>query len=140
MNKKNKKSLLKTAFQFIKLQAVGNILFWGTYAGYFISDVVFHKPTLLALAISSLLAHALFFILSRDWVFDPEGKQRKTRAEVVRFIIFMGVNYFLNLGIIYGLERYFGLTPYIGQFISAGFSTLWNFVGLKWWVFRKHGR
>lgn len=134
MKKRQKKKLIRAAIEFIKLQLAGNILFWGTYIGYAISDQVFHQPHIAAIAIASLVAHAIFFMVSRDWVFDRSGK-RKPPRQIWRFIVFMGLNYFINIGIIYSLEIYFGITPYVGQFISAFFFTAWNYIGLKFWVF-----
>ena len=121
--------------QFVKLQLAGNIIFWGTYLGYFISDYFFGHPELWALAVASLIAHGLFFIVSREWVFDADTGERRKKQDVYRFIIFMGFGYFLNLLIIESLHRYLGVSPYIGQFISGLFFAVWNFVGLKWWVF-----
>ena len=134
MKTRQKKTLIRRVIEFVKLQLAGNILFWGTYLGYFLSDKLFHKPTIGALAIASLAAHALFFIVSRDWVFNAEGGKKSTR-QIARFIVFMGVNYFINLGIIYGLQYYFSVSPYIGQFVSAIFFTAWSYVGLRFWVF-----
>lgn len=135
--KSKKRKLTEIAVQFFKLQLAGNIIFWGTYLGYFVSDYFFNKPDLWALAIASLLSHFLFFIVSREWVFDAETGERKTQKEVVRFVIFMGISYFINLAIIEGLWHYFDITPYIGQFISGFFFGIWNYVGLKFWVFQE---
>lgn len=142
MNKKQKKSLWQNVLQFIKLQLAGNILFWGTYVGYAFADNVLHNRTWLALAIPSILAHVVFFVVDKNWVFSEKTGKQKTSTEVVRFVIFMGLNYFINLGIILGLEKYFGVSPYIGQFISGLFFALWVWLGLKFWVFRhaRHAR
>ena len=134
MKQRQKKTLIKRAIEFIKLQLAGNIVFWGTYLGYFVSDKLLHEPSLLALATASLAAHVVFFIVSRDWVFNAEGTKKPAR-QIVRFAAFMGLNYFLNLGIIYALQQYFHITPYIGQFLSGLFFTFWSYVGLKFWVF-----
>lgn len=134
MQKRQKKNLVRRAIEFIKLQLAGNILFWGTYLGYFVSDKVFHEPSIVALAIASLAAHCLFFVVSRDWVFDADGG-KKSAQQIVRFMVFMGFNYFLNLGILYSLEHFYHISPYIGQFISSLFFTVWNYIGLKLWVF-----
>ncbi len=134
MKKRQKNNLIKASIEFIKLQIAGNILFWGTYLGYAVSDKSFNQPHIAAIAIASLIAHGLFFLASRDWVFDKNGK-RKSNRQIWRFILFMGINYFINIGIIFTLENRFGLTPYVGPFISAFFFTVWNYVGLKFWVF-----
>ncbi len=133
--KTKKRQLIRLAIQFLKLQLAGNIIFWGTYLGYFVSDYVFGHPELWALALSSLLAHVVFFIVSREWIFDAATGRRKQRQEVIKFIVFMGFNYFLNLAIIEGLRHFLGITPYIGQFISGFFFGVWTYLGLKLWVF-----
>lgn len=122
---------------FIKLQIAGNILFWGTYIGYFLFREVGNWSELAALATASTLAHIAFFIADSEWVFDQKGERKKTPGELWRFVIFMGVNYVINLAIITGLSYYFDITPYIGQFISALFFTFWTFIGLRYWVFRE---
>ena len=127
--------IVPTAIEFIKLQLAGNIIFWGTYLGYFVSDYFFGHPDIFALAIASLIAHGLFFIVSREWVFDSKTGKRRDRQDVYRFVIFMGIGYFLNLFIIESLRVQLGISPYIGQFISGMFFAVWNYVGLKWWVF-----
>ena len=139
MKKKTKKTLWQNIIQFIKLQVAGNILFWGTYIGHAVGDLFFHTDTWISVSIASVISHVLFFIVDKNWVFSDETGKRKTNQEVARFIIFMGFNYFLNIGITLGLERYFAVSPYVGQFIAAFFFTLWQWLGLKFWVFR-HAR
>lgn len=137
MEKIKRQFTLANLIQFIKLQLAGNILFWGTYIGFFLLHELALWSELAALATASIIAHILFFIADSEWVFDEKGQRHKTSGELVRFIIFMGINYFINLGIIAGLSYYFGITPYIGQFVAALFFTFWTFIGLKYWVFRK---
>lgn len=142
MNAKTKKSLVATFWQFVKLQLAGNILFWGTYIGYALSDNFMEVPTWIALAVPSIIAHVLFFVVDKNWVFSDKTGKRKTEGEIARFVIFMGINYFINIGIVVGLEKYFGITPYIGQFVAGFFFTFWTWAGLKFWVFRsaRHAR
>jgi putative flippase GtrA len=129
--------LLKLLVEFIKLNIAGNVLFWGTYFGFTVFDKIFHWPELPALATASILAHILFFIIDKEWVFEDKTGKRKTRDELVKFGIFMGFSFFLNIAIIEGLSKFAGVSPYIGQFVAAGFFVLWNFIGLRWWVFKE---
>jgi putative flippase GtrA len=137
MKKTKKKNLLKLLIQFVKLNLAANILFWGTYAGFAVFDRLLGWEELPALATASILAHILFFIVDKNWVFVDKTGRRKTRDELVKFAIFMGFSYILNIAIIRGLSEYAGISPYIGQFIAAGFFVFWNFIGLRWWVFRE---
>lgn len=136
MNRTQKRSLIETAIEFVKLQLAGNILFWGTYIGYFLLHEFVHWDSMTSLIMASLIAHFLFFIANKEWVFEDETGKRKTGTEAVRFTLFMGLNFFINLGIITTLDYSFDISPYIGQFISALFFTVWSFIGLKYWVFR----
>lgn len=136
MKRTQKASLIEAAIEFVKLQLAGNILFWGTYIGYFLLFELADWGYMEALVTASLVSHVLFFIVNKEWVFEDETGERKTGVEAVRFALFMGLNFFINLAIIGGLQEYFDITPYIGQFISAFFFTIWSFIGLKYWVFR----
>lgn len=142
MNAKTKRLLLKNAAQFVRLQLAGNVLFWGTFAGSAFFDKVMHWPSLLAVAVASLFANVAFFILDKNWVFSEKTGKKKTSDEIVRFLILMVINYFINIGIIAGLERFFAISSYIGQFIAGLFFTFWSWVSLKFWVFRhaRHAR
>lgn len=137
MNRKRKKSLIKLAFEFIKLQLAGNVLFWVTYVGFFVLHELLHWPDAAALATASGIAHIVFFLINKEWVFSDKTGRRKTSSEVAKFLLFMGLNYFINLGIVTGLQHYFDVTPYIGQFVAAIFFSVWNFVGLRFWVFQE---
>lgn len=138
MDKIKKHLTLKNIVQFIKLQLAGNVLFWGTYVGYFLLENILQWPDLRALVIASIVAHIAFFVVDKEWVFNSDTGSEKTTGEVMRFAVFMGLNFFINLAIITGVERYFGITPYIGQFIAALFFTFWTYFGLKLWVFDTH--
>jgi putative flippase GtrA len=137
MDKIKKELTLANFVQFVKLQLAGNVLFWGTYIGFFVLHELVNLPQFTALASASIIAHALFFLINSEWVFDARGENHKTSGEIVRFILFMGLNFFINLGIITALSTYLDVTPYIGQFVAAAFFTFWTFIGLKYWVFQE---
>lgn len=135
MKTKIKKSRIELLIEFIKLQLAGNIPFWGTYGGFALLDQVFKLPHFYALAIPTILANALFFVVDDKWVFANARGKRKSPYEVVKFMIFMSFSALLLFVITYSLEQYFGITPYLGQFISGFFATAWTFIGLRFWVF-----
>ncbi len=135
MEQIKKQFTFKNLIEFLKLQLAGNVLFWGTYLGYFVFEQWAGWAHLPALVTASLIAHVLFFIVDKEWVFNTDTGREKTVGEAMRFAIFMGLNFFINIGIITGLDVFFGITPYIGQFISAMFFTFWTWLGLKFWVF-----
>lgn len=154
MEKIKNQFTLKNLIQFIKLQLAGNILFWGTLIGSFVFHEVLHWTEVAALVTASIIAHALFFIADKEWVFSEGGENRKSSDEIYRFVVFMGLNFFINLGIVTGVDSFLDKNPvdlglidrlnngldinlYLAQFVSALFFTFWTFIGLKYWVFRK---
>lgn len=153
MPKKQKRSWVTLVLEFIKLQVAGNILTIGTLLGTFVGDKILNQRALPSLIVASILAHILFFIVDRDWVFNEKGRPR-SRAEVWRFIIFMAFNFFLNILLVH-LFRYTAFVEaaaewvhaqwpwisssveiYIAQLLSGLVFTLWVFIGLRFWVFR----
>lgn len=142
MKKQHKKSLLKNLVEFVKLQLAGNILFWGTLLGSALLFEVLHLNRTASIVIASAVSHVLFFIVDRNWVFSDKTGRRKDSGEIVRFIMFMGVNFFINIAIVELAQRYLGVNLYMAQFISACFFTFWTWLGLKFWVFRhaRHAR
>lgn len=154
MEKIKSQFTLKNLIQFIKLQLAGNILFWGTLIGSFVLHDIIHWTEFTALVTASIIAHALFFVADKEWVFSEGGANRKSSDEIGRFIVFMGLNFFINLAIVTGVDSFLDKNPvpisileqlsrsidvnlYLAQFVSAMFFTFWTFIGLKYWVFRK---
>ncbi len=73
-------------------------------------------------------------MLQRFWVFNnPKLKQHQTEV-TSRYIVITLVDFVLDYFIVYGLKLV-GVTPYIGQFLSAGFFTGWNYLWYRLWVF-----
>ena len=154
MDKIKNQFTIKNLIQFIKLQLAGNILFWGTLIGSFVLHGILKWTEFAALVIASVVSHILFFIADKEWVFNEGKDGRKSSEEISRFVIFMGLNFFINLGIVTSVDTFLDTNPaslgfidhlnqgtdvnlYIAQFVSALFFTFWTFIGLKYWVFRK---
>lgn len=141
--KKKKKNLVQLVTEYAKLQLASNIPFWGTYFGFAFMNGVLHIPSFYALAIPTVLANILFFIVDDKWVFASSSRgNKKSPYEIIKFIIFMSFSALIVFMITYSLEQYFSITPYIGQFISGFAASLWTFFGLRFWVFappRHHG-
>ena len=122
-------------FEFIKLQLAGNIPFWGTYLVNLLLDKGLGLPQFQSLLVATVLANALFFVVDDRWVFNSTRKKRQASTGAWRFVVFMSLSALLTFNITWQLHELFGVSVYIGQFISAALSILWTFIGLKFWVF-----
>lgn len=136
MTKKKTKSRIRLLVEFLKLQLAGNVLFWVTYVSYWLFDYGARIPYPVSFVMANIAGNIVFFLVDRHWIYNAHTGKRKNMREVVRFVIFMTVNFFLNILIIHGLQQYLHISPYIGQFIAGVFFGVWTFLGLHFWVFQ----
>lgn len=109
------------------LSAVGTDL-----ATYYILLNFFNIDVDIAKAISFLLGTVVAFIINKYWTFE---KHEKSYGEIVRFVflysVTLGANVLTNK-IILDISN----VVIIAFLIATGISTVLNFIGQKWWVFR----
>jgi putative flippase GtrA len=124
--------------QLIEYMVAGGAFFWSGYIAFAVFDSLFHLPLFVAKQLANLIGLTINYVLEDQWVFK-KGKskrpydKRRTGRYVVITIINFGIDYLIVLGL-----KDIGITPYLGQFASAGFFTIWNFVWYKYWVFAHH--
>lgn len=135
MAKENQKSLSR---QLTEYMVAGGAFFWSGYVAFAVLDGIFGLPLFIAKQASNLIGLTINYILEDRWVF----KHKKARVpydkrRTYRYIIITIVNFGVDYLIVASLKEE-GITPYVGQFASAAFFTIWNFVWYKYWVFAHH--
>ncbi|HET9722121.1 MAG TPA: GtrA family protein [Candidatus Saccharimonadales bacterium] len=130
----------KLVIQFIEYMVSGGVYFW---VGYVILDYLYyarHWGLWWATIISNIIGWTVNYILQRFWVFNNQTLKGHQTQVTGRYTVITLVDFLLNYVILYGL-RLVGITPAIGQFISSGFFTVWNYLWYRFWVFpEKLGR
>ena len=133
----------KVLIQFVEYLISGGAYFW---VGYVILNYLYYardwKIGALfwwATIISNVVGWTVNFILQRFWVFNNKGLKGHQTQVTSRYIFITLVDFVMNYFILYGLKQ-IGITPAIGQFISSGFFTVWNWFWYKFWVFPEHMR
>lgn len=112
----------------------GGAYFWSGYLTFFAIDKLLGQSFFWAKSISTLVGWVINYGLQRFWVFH-NPRLKKHEAEVTsRYTVITLVNFVLDYFIVFGL-KFIGITPYIGQFVSSGFFTVWNYLWYKYWVF-----
>ena len=130
---KTKKELKRIAEYMVS----GGAQFWSGYAAFAVFDLIFRIPFWPNRVMSYAVGVIVNFYLQRYWVFGKKKlskKQVHTSAE--KYYTLMFTNFLLDLAIVGGLYELAGVSPYIGQFVSAGFFTVYNYLLFKFWVFR----
>lgn len=118
----------------VKYLISGGAYFWSGYAMFFVCDRLLGMDLWWAKLVANLTGWSVNYVLQRYWAFNnPQLKSLRTQV-TTRYIIITAVNFVLDYLIVSSLKA-LGLTPYLGQFVSAGFFTVWNYLWYKFWVF-----
>lgn len=112
----------------------GGAYFWSGYATFFILDTIFDWSLWWAKLLANVVGWVINYALQRYWVFKNPSLAKHQTEVTTRYIIITLVDFVLDYLIVASLKQ-LGLTPYIGQFISSGFFTVWNYLWYRWWVF-----
>jgi putative flippase GtrA len=134
MKKQKPKKLKKLAVQIAEYMVAGGVWFW---SGYIIIVILDDKiPLFWANFIGNAVGITLNFIINKYWVFKTKRKSNDLLNTTWRYVVYTALNAFLLNYIILQALRNVGIEPEIGQFIAAGFFTVWNFIWYKLWVFK----
>lgn len=136
MKSKQKSKKLRTEIRRLLAYSItGGAWFWSGYLTFALCYSTFGWSLFWAKLIANLVGITVNFILERVWVFDRGRRNKKLTVVTERYFILTVINLFVDYLIVRGLQDYLGVSPYIGQFISAGFFYGWNYLWYKYWVF-----
>ena len=133
----HKKQIKELKTQLIEYMVAGGAFFWSGYLAFAIFDSVFHLPLFVAKQLANIIGLSINYILEDQWVFKAKKKSNLQKRRTGRYLMITLINFGIDYLIILGLKD-IGITPYLGQFASAGFFTFWNFLWYKYWVFAAH--
>lgn len=112
----------------------GGAFFWSGYAAFAVFDGLLSLAFFPAKMLANAVGLTVNYLLQDRWVFSQTKTKRAAQSSVPRYVLATAGMLMVDYFIVFGLKE-IGVTPYIGQFISAGFFTVVNFVLYKYWVF-----
>ena len=130
------KSLFKEIIQYL---ISGGVYFWTGYLVFFIADKGFHLNLWWAKLAANLIGWTVNYLLQRYWVFNHHELSSRKINVTAKYALITLLDFGLDYLIVRELKIY-GMTPYVGQFVSAGFFTAWNYFWYKNWVFSKSNK
>jgi putative flippase GtrA len=122
--------------QFLEYMVGGGLYFITGYAVFAICYSGFGWPWWVAKILGDTIGWTLNYIVQRYWAFNSKSLYRHELKNGIRYTVFSCINIGLDYLIIGGL-REVGVTPYIGMLVAALFFTGWNYLGYRFWVFKK---
>ena len=120
--------------QLVEYGISGGVYFWTGYLAFFILYSGLHWTLWWAKITADVVGWIVNYFLQRFWVFSDTSLSEHRIEVTKRYAIITLVDFVLDYLIVRQLKVW-GLTPYLGQFVSAGFFTIWNYVWYRWWVF-----
>jgi putative flippase GtrA len=135
--RKLSKTRRKRLIQIAEYLVSGGAFFWSGYALFAFLWSGLGWSLWWAKLAANIFGWTINFILQRYWVFRNSALKAHMGAVTGRYIFISLVNFMLDYLIVAGL-RTMGITPYIGQFVSSGFFTVWNYFWYRFWVFPEH--
>jgi putative flippase GtrA len=129
--KKRQKRLI---IQLVEYMISGGAYFWTGYLIFFAADKGLKLNLWWAKLAANVAGWIVNYFLQRYWVFkNPDLKEHLAKTNV-RYIFITLVDFVLDY-LIVAMLKSAGLTPYIGQFVSSAFFTVWNYFWYRFWVF-----
>ncbi len=112
----------------------GGAYFWAGYLVFALGDKLFGLNLFWAKLLANIVGWLVNYGLQRYWVFNNKTLAKHQTQVTGRYAFITIVDFGLDYLIVAGLQS-FGLTPYLGQFVSSGFFTVWNYLWYRFWVF-----
>ncbi|OGL36737.1 hypothetical protein A3E49_00560 [Candidatus Saccharibacteria bacterium RIFCSPHIGHO2_12_FULL_49_19] len=137
MAKRKNKGGRNRYIQFVEYMVSGGAYFWTGYLVFAILWSGLDWSLWWAKLAANIAGWTVNFMLQRYWVFRNPALKGHLGDVTGRYIFITLVDFVLDYFIILGLKN-IGITPYIGQFISSGFFTVWNYFWYRFWVFPEH--
>ncbi len=112
-----------------------------TLSDYLVFTVVFsylNMGLLAATVIAYIIGLVVSFLLNRYWVFHHGADRQSAATSLWRYGTFLAINLGITYAILWALETWFGISPYLGKFVVSAFMFFWIYLGDTFFVF--HGQ
>lgn len=121
--------------QFLEYMVGGGVYFWGGLAIFAICFEIFHWPWWVAKGLADIIGWSANYLIQRYWAFYDSKLKGQDGWVITKFVIVNGVDLIFDYLIVWAFVHN-GITPYIGFLVSAGFTTVWDYLWYRFWVFK----
>lgn len=132
---KTGKSRHKLLMQLAQYMVGGGVYFWGGLGLFAISFDLLHWPWWVSKGIADILGRSANYTIQRYWVFYDSKLKGQSRTVIFRYVLINATDLIFDYAIV-AIFIYKDLTPYAGFFISAAFTTIWDYLWYRFWVFK----
>lgn len=124
----------KRLIQFAEYMVGGGVYFWSGLGIFTLCFEVLHWHWFLSKALADIFGWSANYIIQRYWAFYDSRLKGQDGRVIFRYVLVNGVDLVIDYGIVAAFI-YNGITPYAGFLVSAGFTTVWDYLWYRFWVF-----
>lgn len=121
--------------QFLEYMVGGGVYFWGGMAVFAISFELFNAPWWVAKGLADIIGWTASYLIQRYWAFYDSKLKGQDRKVIAKFVTVNAVDLIFDYAIVWAFIHN-GWPPYAGFVASAGFTTVWDYLWYRFWVFK----
>ena len=106
------------------------------YASFWLCYSVFGAGLFMATAVAYVAGLITSYALNRYWVFRKNASGEQFSTSAFRYGTLLLVNFLLTYGMLWAMQNWLGISPFIGKFVVWTFLIFWNYAMDKVWVFK----
>ena len=125
----------KLMIQFAEYMVGGGFWFWGGLGVFALCFDLLHWPWWVSKVLADGFGWSANYGIQRYWAFYSSKLKGQNRRVIFRYVLINSIDFVFDYLIVWAFVHN-GLTPYIGFFVSAAFTTVWDYLWYRFWVFR----
>jgi putative flippase GtrA len=125
----------RLVIQFAEYMVGGGVYFWGGLGVFAVCYDLFGWPWWVSKGLADIIGWSANYAIQRYWAFYSSKLKGQDRWVITKFVIVNGIDLFIDYFIVW-LFIHNGITPYAGFFASAAFTTVWDYLWYRFWVFK----
>jgi putative flippase GtrA len=125
----------KLLIQFAEYMVGGGVYFWGGLVVFALCFDVLQWSWLVAKVLADILGWSANFAIQRYWAFYNPKLKGHDRRVLFRYVLINGIDLIFDYGIVAAFV-YHHITPYTGFVASSTFTTIWDYLWYRFWVFK----
>lgn len=125
----------KRMIQFAEYMVGGGVWFWGGLLVFALCFDIFHWSWWVSKILADAFGWSANYGIQRYWAFYSSKLAGQNRRVIFRYVLINGIDFIFDYGIVWAFVHN-GLSPYFGFFASAAFTTVWDYLWYRFWVFK----
>lgn len=125
----------KRIIQFVEYMIGGGVYFWVGLGIFVVCYSGLHWDWLPSKALADIVGWTLNYMIQRYWAFDDKRLALQEGSVRFKYILINAIDFVIDYGIVAWLKS-LGVTPYISFFVVAAFTTVWDYLWYRFWVFK----